>query len=220
MLILAGCAKDKQNNIASTPTTPTTMQPTPTIFSTALVTTTPTLVPTPTVTPTTDNITPISTITITPNVTSGEKLDEYLCGEKEEALFSFQIADQEITAAICISKLEPGYIVYRYGTKDKIELEYPQNKDETSWGDFTYSYYMRGGGADNEGVDLNYLIFDNSGYEYQIYEEYSATEDKTDVGIKVTNTETGEETDIKGNSDTIQGSLIPLRDNSKVNTYK
>jgi hypothetical protein len=35
---------------------------------------------------------------------------------------------------------------------------------------FTYSYYLRGGAEDNEGLDLNYLDYENGGYQYEIYE--------------------------------------------------
>ena len=66
---------------------------------------------------------------------------KYLCKEIEDVLLSFQIADSNKFDPICFSKNQQDYIIYRYGTKDKIELEHPL-KTESSWKDFTYSYYI------------------------------------------------------------------------------
>lgn len=147
---------------------------------------------------------------------NNKSVDNYLCCENEDVLFSFNIADSEKSVSICISKDQQDYIIYRYGTKDKIELEYPI-KAENSWSLFTYSYFLRGGGTGNEGLDLNYLSFDNGGYTYKIYEEYGSESDKPVIGIKVTNQETNEEKDILGDSNSIKGTLISLRDNTKIN---
>lgn len=150
------------------------------------------------------------------DIESDKRVDNYLCNENEDVLFSFKIAGSKKFASICISKNQPDYIIYRFGAKDKIELEYPI-KTENSWSLFTYSYYLRGGGTDNEGLDLNHLSFDNDGFTYEIYEEYNSESDKPMIGIKVTNRETFEETNILGDSDTIKGSLISLRNNTKIN---
>ena len=78
---------------------------------------------------------------------------------------------------------------------------------------------MRGGGAENEGMDLNYLSFENGGYEYQIFQEYTAKDNVTNVGIKIIDKATNKETDIiKGLSNSIEGSLINLRENKKIKT--
>ncbi|NOS86384.1 MAG: hypothetical protein HOP31_14700, partial [Ignavibacteria bacterium] len=67
------------------------------------------------------------------------------------------------TAVICKGGDE-SYLVYRFGTNSKIELQYPAELNESSWELFTYSNYFRGGGMENEGMDLNYLTFINNGY--------------------------------------------------------
>lgn len=162
-------------------------------------------------------------VTNSPNNTTAPSADanakkEYrdnLCTDNEEVLFSFKIENSPKILSVCISKTQPDYIVYRFGTKDKIELEFPENKAD-SWSKFIYSYYLRGGGAGNEGMDMNYLTFENSGYEYQIYQEYTAKDKVTQVGIKITDKSTKKETDIKGLSNTIEGSLIKLRENKKI----
>ncbi|MFZ3171339.1 MAG: hypothetical protein WA118_05100 [Carboxydocellales bacterium] len=140
-----------------------------------------------------------------------------LSTEDEDLLFSFKIADSPKILSVCLSKKQSDYIVYRFGTKDKIELEFPENKSD-SWNKFTYSYYLRGGGKENEGMELNYLSFENGGNEYQIYHEYTAEDGSTIVGIKITEKATNKVTDIKGLSNSIEGSLINLRDNNKINT--
>jgi len=99
------------------------------------------------------------------------------------------------------------YIVYRYGKKDKVELEYPK-KDKKSFSHFTYTSYFRGGGAQNEGLDLQYLKFSKGNYSYTIFDEYSAAEDSRDIGIKVF--KKGKKKAliiIKGDLNTIKGSL-------------
>jgi hypothetical protein len=96
------------------------------------------------------------------------------------------------------------------GTKDKIEFEYPVSK-EKSWDNFTYEYYFRGGGEANSGLDLNYLVFKNEGYEYRVYQEYSSEEKATIIGVKVTELSTGKETDIKGESNSLIGNLYYIK---------
>jgi len=144
-----------------------------------------------------------------------KEYSDNLCKYNEEVLFSFKIENSAKTLSICLSNEQPDYIVYRFGTKDKIELEFPGNKAD-SWSKFTYSYYLRGGGAGNEGIDMNYLTFENGGYEYQIYQEYISKDNKTQVGVKITEKSTKKETDIKGLSDSIEGSLMKLRENKKI----
>jgi hypothetical protein len=138
-----------------------------------------------------------------------------LCTDNENVLFSFKIANSAKTLSVCQSKTEPDLIVYRFGTKKKIELEFPGDKAD-SWSKFTYSYYLRGGGAGNEGMDLNYLSFENGGYEYKIYQEFTAEDNLTNVGIKIIDKATKKTTDIKGLSNSIEGSLINLRENENI----
>lgn len=160
---------------------------------------------------------PSKTTSSSADINSKKEYRENLFTDNEEVLFSFKLANSPNTLSVCISKTQPDYIVYRFGSKDKVELEFPENKAD-SWSKFTYSYYLRGGGAGNEGMDLNYLSFENGGYEYQIYQEYTAKDNMTNVGIKITDKATNKETDIRGLSDSIEGSLISLRENKKIKT--
>jgi hypothetical protein len=120
------------------------------------------------------------------------------------------------TAIVCTGENE-SYIVYRFGTNSKVELEYPAAKDNDSWQLFTYSYYFRGGGKENAGLDLNYLTFENNGYTYKLYQEYSAEDNSENAGILVTGAN-GVETDFKAVRNSVKGSLIDLRYNNKIKT--
>ena len=148
---------------------------------------------------------------------NSQSYDNNLCLKNEKILISFQMLTSKKILSICISKSEPSYIVYRFGTKENIELEFPKDL-ENSWKLFIYSYYFRGGGAENEGMDLNYLKFKTSKFEYEIYEEYSALENKEIIGIKIKNINTKKEWDLKGDISTLKGSLVDLKFNDKIQT--
>ncbi|MES1222288.1 MAG: hypothetical protein ABUT20_42725, partial [Bacteroidota bacterium] len=105
------------------------------------------------------------------------------------------------------------YLVYRFGTMDSVEFEFPA-KNKTSWTKFKYSYYMRGGGVQNEGMDLNYIYFVNNKIRYVIYNTYHSIDEKIEVGIKVTDISKGKTVDIKGDYKTRKGTMSDFRDNS------
>ena len=128
----------------------------------------------------------------------------------EEVILSFQTDNGR--QAFVVKDKENKYISYRYGTKDSIELEYP-GTEQDSWKRFGYSYYLRGGGKANDGMDLNYLHFSNRGYRYMIYQTYYAADQRSEVGIRITNAKTGRVTNIKGKRKTRKGTLIDFRDN-------
>lgn len=155
------------------------------------------------------------TATLSTGTYEQKKYNENLCTEDEEILFSFKTENSNKTLSVCMSKSDQEYIVYRFGTKEKVELEFPEDKAD-SWSKFAYFYYLRGGGKENVGMDMNYLMFENGGYEYEIYQEYTAVDESTKVGVRIKDKSTKKETDIKGLSDTLIGSLIGLRDNDKI----
>ena len=131
----------------------------------------------------------------------------------ETEIFRFKTNSGK-TAIICTGENE-SYIVYRFGTNSKVELTYPAAMNSDSWSLFTYSYYYRGGGKENAGLDLNYLTFENNGYTYKLYQEYSAEDNSEVAGILVTGAN-GVETDFKAVKNSVKGSLIDLRYNEKI----
>lgn len=131
-----------------------------------------------------------------------------LCYQNEEQYFGFAAENNKLLS-ICVSS-SPSYIVYRYGHQGKIELEYPKNKDQ-SWNSFEYKYYLRPGGASNEGADLNYLSFTIGNFSYVIYDDYRAGNDETKIGIGVSDKKTNAYTLIEGLEKTKVGGLAKLR---------
>jgi hypothetical protein len=133
--------------------------------------------------------------------------------KNENEVFSF--TTQNGKRVVLAKDKANAYIVYRFGTTDSVEFEYPE-KNKDSWKKFKYSFYLRGGGAQNEGMDLNYLYFINKGYKYTIYDCYYSVENKTKTGITVTNLKTSKTVDINGLEKTRKGTMIDFRDNNLV----
>src|SRR5690606_14985723 len=106
------------------------------------------------------------------------------------------------------------YIVYRYGSKNKIELEYPTEKDFSSFKKFEYSGWSRGGGVENSAMELKYLAFTKNGIKYVVYDTYFAEGNKSNAGIKVIESK-NKITDLKGLKKSIKGSLSDLKDKVK-----
>ncbi len=130
-----------------------------------------------------------------------------LCYTGEEEYFGITTARNGKLLSLCVSA-NPSYIVYRFGRQGKVELEYPSNMED-SWNSFAYSYYLRGGGADNEPLDINYLSFTIGKYTYEVYDEYSGESAENLIGIHVTDSNNETVAEIEG-LDQI-GSLVKLR---------
>ena len=129
----------------------------------------------------------------------------------EQLIFSF---DTKSGKHVVLAKDKNNlYIVYRLYTGNKIEFEFP-DKVKSSWSKFKYSFYLRGGGIQNEGMDMNYIYFINDSFKYTIYDTYYAVGNEFKVGIKVTNLKTNKTSDIKGVHRTIKGTLVDFRDNN------
>jgi hypothetical protein len=132
----------------------------------------------------------------------------------ELEIYSFETSKGK-KLSICKDKNDK-YLVYRFGTKSKVELQYPAVLNEESWGKFSYSFYFRGGGKENAAMDINSLTFVNGGFKYSVYDDYSAETDETTVGITVTQLSNKKETNIKGVLKTKKGALSAFRDNDLV----
>ncbi len=136
----------------------------------------------------------------------------------EEVLFSFKTEKGKIMN-ILLQKDEK-YMVYRFGTDEKLELQFPEELSNT-FKQFSYNYYFRGGGAANAGLDLNYLSFSGDTHKFIIFQEYSAEGEEGEgesesVGIRIVNLKTKKEIKIKGISSTVSGDLMIFRDNGLV----
>lgn len=123
----------------------------------------------------------------------------------ENSILSFQTTKGK-RVSICIDKKQ-NYLVYRFGTAKKVELEFPKVKDKSSFNQFEYSSYLRGGGIQNEGMELEYLAFTNEGVKYVVYDTYAARGNKYNIGIKVIDVVTEKTTNIPGRYKSRKGSL-------------
>jgi len=104
-------------------------------------------------------------------------------------------------------------LIYRYGKPNKVELEFPE-KPEGSLSQFKYSFYLRGGGAANEAMDMNHITFTNKEYKYVIYDE--TAQGKRSVGIIEINQDTKKKTKSIGIPSSVKGSLIDFRTNKLI----
>lgn len=138
------------------------------------------------------------------------KYDSNLCLDTEIWLISFRIDHSEKRVSVCVSNDDDPYLVYRFGTMNHIEMEYPP-QEKNSWDNFSYFYDLSEGSSGNNETDMNFLSFTSNGYEYKIYENYDASSEIPIIGVEVTDLSTGEKTDIKGNSNSLIGSLTGLR---------
>ena len=93
----------------------------------------------------------------------------YLCKANEELIFGCEIKDKFIS--ICASKSfsrTTGYTQYRFGKPDKIEFSFPTSAKPPEGIFFLGSTGYSGGGA-------NIVRFNNSGYEYLIFDSMVRT---------------------------------------------
>jgi hypothetical protein len=87
----------------------------------------------------------------------------------ETTVFSF-VTSHGKTVSLCEGP-RGKYLVYRFGTAAKLELQYPRVLDGSSWQKFTYDEYHRGGGAHNAGRDTHRLSFSVGSIDYVLMDE-------------------------------------------------
>ncbi|QJX45983.1 hypothetical protein HMJ29_03140 [Hymenobacter taeanensis] len=124
----------------------------------------------------------------------------------ETTVFSF-VTGRGKTVSLCEGP-KSAYLVYRFGTASKTELQYPAVLDASSWSKFTYFRYFRGGGVANAGREEYRLSFRNGNVEYQLYDLTHAEAGKDgneeyprEIGIDVSaakGTITGKESTSRG----------------------
>lgn len=132
----------------------------------------------------------------------------------ENLIFSFTTQNAKILS-LCMDK-NGQYLIYRFGTADKIELEFPKTKDRNSFSNFEYTGWERHGGVKNEGMNLNYIVFELKENKYIIYETYFAVGDVSKVGIKIINRKTNKEIDISGLNRSKKGTLSDFRTDNRI----
>lgn len=131
----------------------------------------------------------------------------------EDILFEF-VTTEDKKLVIAMDQ-EQEYLVFRYGTMDNIELEYPASL-ENSWKSFNYSWYMRGGGIQNLGMDINYLFFTHENQTYVVFQEYYAQSQETSYGLKIVDPEMEERQVFEAIPSSVNGSLTVFRNYDQI----
>ncbi len=94
-----------------------------------------------------------------------------LCTSTENSYFDCETKNGK-QVSVCGSKdlsKTVGYLQYRFGNSEKIELEFPLEKKESSK-KFFYTHYFR------PQTDYTNLSFTNSGVEYSVFHSYIGDE--------------------------------------------
>lgn len=130
-----------------------------------------------------------------------------LCRSHENVVFSFRAQDLRKTVSLCKGS-QSEYLVYRFGTKANVELQYPANLDETSWKKFDFSGRRRGGGKANAGFGDYSLSFVTGQAEYVIFQEWDDEDETYSIGINVQTNK--KSISLQGDRNTQQGSLVLL----------
>jgi hypothetical protein len=150
----------------------------------------------------------VSILFLTAALSATAQSNSGLCDTTEKLLFGFETKAGK-TLLICLAT-DSSYIVYRYGAKGKVELEYPADKRVKPNDAFKYRWYSRGGGAANLAMHDGSLSFEINEIRYEVFDSWSSEDNARSVGVKVINLKTKKETVIKGVKPV--GGLISLQD--------
>ena len=132
-----------------------------------------------------------------------------LCFPTEKTVFSFATKSKK-NISICKS-IDGSYLTYRFGTLNKIELQFPKKLDSTSWRQFEFSGMGRSGGKMNMGFGDYSIVFKNGKSEYTVFQEWSDEDGTYNIGITISNA-IGKTCVINGLKKTQEGSLLLLED--------
>src|SRR5438552_15599515 len=107
-----------------------------------------------------------------------------LCATNERIIFSCLVKRRAKIVSVCASRdltSERGYLQYRFGLPEKIELEFPKDRTGTQE-KFHYTHYFRAQ------FDLTEISFSINGYEYQVTDDYNGEEKPAQIiqGVSVT----------------------------------
>jgi hypothetical protein len=115
-----------------------------------------------------------------------------LCARNERIIFSCPVKRPAKIVSLCASKdltSERGYLQYRFGLPDKVELEFPKDRTGTQQ-KFQYTHYFRAQ------ADLTEVSFSSNGYEYQITDDYNGEEKPAQISQGVSVTAPGKPKDV------------------------
>lgn len=125
--------------------------------------------------------------------------NERLAYSDEKIYFSMLLSNGQV---VTISG-QDNYLVYRYGTKNEIKMEFPA-ADIDPWSVFNMDYFQ---------IDQSsnyYLNFHSEEFSYRIYEELYNGE--VNVGIVIKDLSNGESYEFESSKDSLIGSLEEIYD--------
>ncbi len=134
-----------------------------------------------------------------------------LCKSNEKMLFSFQVSGTKKFVSVCKDKANE-YIVYRYGTRDNIEFQYPEKPDTSSWRSFMF-YYVGQGGS-NTSFEMVSFSFVDKRVKYDVYYNRKPEEATNEIGVNIIGN--GKETNLKGELTTQMGAIQGLRQEKNI----
>jgi hypothetical protein len=107
-----------------------------------------------------------------------------LCTRGEKVVFSCALKSSTKTVSLCSSEKltkTDGYLQYRFGLPEKIELEYPKDRARPEQA-FHYNHYFRAQ------VDLTEISFSIDGYSYTVFDSFNGEEKPaiSEEGLTVT----------------------------------
>ena len=111
-------------------------------------------------------------------------LSEHLCAANEQLIISFKTANNKKTVSLCADS-SGKYLVYLFGTKENIELQFPSKLDASSWKQFYYKGEWRFGGKANAGFGDLKISFTNIDTRYIIFESWSDEDNSKDRGLEI-----------------------------------
>ncbi|MFC5698815.1 hypothetical protein ACFPU0_25150 [Pseudomonas sp. GCM10022186] len=135
------------------------------------------------------------------------------CKGGEKNIISFKIVKSKKIASVCEGS-NAEYLVYRFGSTEKVELEYPKNLNKEAWSKFQYSGYIRGGGLANDAMGDYRLSFSNNGTEYIIFQNWRLSSNEYGLGIFVGMGKSS--VVLQADKDTQSGSLELLNGNPQI----
>jgi len=134
----------------------------------------------------------VLTVTATPALNVMQLQPGSLCANEEKIVFSCTTAGKTAKiVSLCSSKeltKDSGYLQYRFGLPGKIELEFPEGREQTQKA-FSYSHYFRAQ------FDQTEISFTSRGYKYAIFDDYNGEQKpaRSDQGVRITPPNNGKE---------------------------
>ncbi|MDR6941634.1 hypothetical protein [Mucilaginibacter pocheonensis] len=138
-------------------------------------------------------------------IISANEVDFVKDNEKVLLQFNTQAGKRLVLAIDSNNK----YLVYRYGSQNHVELQYPRDLDN-SFSLFKYAYKSKNAGVINSNFGYSQLHFSNIEFTYNIYNQYDRMGSITRIGLIVTNNKTHKKTLIQGNLKSLKGQLSDL----------